>query len=81
MVLHYDSFWFTLLLATGFVFIAIAVFFTVKIIFAQDIDPNSYCLYKNTYPFNELCYEQQINNIYNQLLNRTQEWNETIPYP
>lgn len=74
-MIEYNDFWFILLIIVGVVFISLAIFFAVHIAYGQDIDPNGYCLYKDSYPFNELCNEQQINNIYDQLLDRAREWN------
>ena len=50
--------------------------FAVQIVYSQDVDPNAYCLYNNTYPFNELCKEQQKHNTLVEILNETQDqWN------
>lgn len=75
MTFEYSPFWFGVLIGIGVVFISLAILFGIKIAYSQDVDPAAYCLYKDTYPFNELCNEQQINNIYKQLLERAREYN------
>lgn len=75
MEYNYDNFWATLLIITGIFFLALAINITIKIVFGQDIDPNTYCLYKDQYPFNNLCDKQQIYELYEQMLNRSIEWN------
>jgi len=59
-------------------FIMIAGIFTILAIdifkiHGQDIDPKYYCLYHYQYPFNELCHQQQINELYHKMIEKTQK--------
>ena len=56
-MVEYNPFWFAVLII-GVVFISMAILFGLKIAYSQDIDPNGYCIYNNTHPFNELCKQQ-----------------------
>jgi len=53
----------------------IGVLMCTSHVFGQDIDPRYYCLYANQYPFSELCNQQKINQLMNELDQRAQEWN------
>jgi hypothetical protein len=63
---------FILIIISSIVLLWIVV--TVHIVYGQDVDPRYYCLYE-TYPYAELCTEQEIYDLYSQLLERAQEWN------
>lgn len=71
MVYDYSGFWGTLLIITGVFFLALALNITFHIVFGQNFDP---CFVDNDM-YKRACEEQKIYELYDQLLNRTQEWN------
>ena len=76
MTFEYEEFFFVVIMILGIIFISLVILFAVQIVYSQDVDPNAYCLYNNTYPFNELCKEQQKHNTLVEILNETQDqWN------
>lgn len=88
MELNYDSFWFVLLVTIGIIFLSLAIFFGLKIAYSSDSeDPAGWCL-RHEYPYNILCMQfererlmLEINKNLEILLNRSAEWDKTIPYP
>ena len=71
-MVEYNLFWFIVLLIIGISFISLAIFYTF-VAFGQDIDPEGYCLYNNTHPFNVLCTEQTIDSMCN-IFYQTENW-------
>lgn len=55
--------------------VALWIVVVVHIVYGQDIDPDYYCMYDGQYPFFELCNNQKIAELYEQLLERAKEWN------
>lgn len=66
-----------------FIMSIIVIFFVVgfftymmlKFAYGQDFDPQYACLMADQYPFSEMCDEQRINELMDQLLERAREWN------
>jgi len=58
-----------IMIAGIFVILAIDTFK----VHGQDIDPRYYCMYHYQYPFNELCHQQQINELYDKMIQKAEK--------
>lgn len=59
-----------------YIIVIFAIIIVSTVAFGQDIDPRYYCLYKNQYPFSELCNDQEIDKIMDELLETAKRWNQ-----
>ena len=57
-MVEYSEFWFFVLVAIAVTFMTMAIVFGFRVIFAQEMDPNAYCLYK-AYPYIQACEQQE----------------------